>query len=147
LILLKLLNLFVSRGLMWSRSSSSWEMEILMRSPSETFWKQLELYHASNGKVSLKDRSTRKFYMERTTTKFMSEAAHCSQRSALMSDGDGSAPPMDKMAKYPATPTLSNPPTPSGGHGRRKIRCKMCRYVYRLSSGHCAYNQTPAGGT
>jgi hypothetical protein len=85
--------------------------------------------------------------MERTTTKFMSEAAHCSQRSALMSDGDGSAPPMDKMAKYPATPTLSNPPTPSGGHGRRKIRCKMCRYVYRLSSGHCAYNQTPAGGT
>jgi dual specificity phosphatase 12 len=44
-------------------------------SPSETFWKQLELYHASNGKVSLKDRSTRKFYMERTTTKFMSESS------------------------------------------------------------------------
>jgi dual specificity phosphatase 12 len=42
-------------------------------------------------------------------------------------DGDGSAPPMDKMAKYPATPTASNPPTPMGGHGRRKIRCKMCR--------------------
>jgi dual specificity phosphatase 12 len=34
---------------------------------------------------------------------------------------------MDKMAKYPATPTASNPPTPMGGHGRRKIRCKMCR--------------------
>jgi len=42
-------------------------------------------------------------------------------------DGDGGAPPMDKMAKYPATPTPSNPPTPSGGHGRRKIRCKACR--------------------
>lgn len=33
------------------------------------------------------------------------------------------------MAKYPATPTPSNPPTPMGGHGRRKIRCKMCRCV------------------
>jgi dual specificity phosphatase 12 len=30
------------------------------------------------------------------------------------------------MAKYPATPTPSQPATPAGGH-RRKIRCKMCR--------------------
>jgi dual specificity phosphatase 12 len=34
---------------------------------------------------------------------------------------------MDKMARYPATPSDSTPPTPVGGHGRRKIRCKMCR--------------------
>jgi dual specificity phosphatase 12 len=122
-------------------------MKILTYSPSETFWKQLELYHASNGKVSLKDRSTRKFYMERTTTKFMSESSYYRRGLELMSDGDGSAPPMDKMAKYPATPTLSNPPTPSGGHGRRKIRCKMCRYVYRQSIGAYAYSQAPAGGT
>lgn len=33
------------------------------------------------------------------------------------------------MAKYPATPTPSLPPTPVGGYGKRKIRCKMCRYV------------------
>lgn len=30
------------------------------------------------------------------------------------------------MAKYPASPSPSNPPTPKG-HARRKIRCKMCR--------------------
>ncbi|WVQ96675.1 hypothetical protein IAU59_003781 [Kwoniella sp. CBS 9459] len=81
--------------------------------PSETFWHQLGLYYNADGRVSLKDKSTRRFYMERTASQFM--------------NGDGSAPLMDKMAKYPATPTPSNPPTPSGGHGRRKIRCKMCR--------------------
>jgi hypothetical protein len=74
LIPLKLLNLFASRGLMSSRSDFYSLNGALTYSPSETFWKQLELYHASNGKVSLKDRSTRKFYMERTTTKFMSES-------------------------------------------------------------------------
>jgi len=31
------------------------------------------------------------------------------------------------MARYPATPTPSQPPTPAGMAGRRKIRCKMCR--------------------
>jgi len=34
---------------------------------------------------------------------------------------------MDKMAKYPGTPSDSTPPTPMGGHGRRKIRCRSCR--------------------
>ncbi|WVF69173.1 hypothetical protein IAT40_003948 [Kwoniella sp. CBS 6097] len=81
--------------------------------PSETFWHQLGLFYNADGRVSLKDKSTRRFYMERTASQFM--------------NGDGSAPLMDKMAKYPATPSPSNPPTPSGGHGRRKIRCKMCR--------------------
>lgn len=33
------------------------------------------------------------------------------------------------MAKYPATPTASAPATPQGGFGKRKIRCKMCRYA------------------
>ena len=73
--LLKLWSLFDSRGLMSSRSNIYAKDDALTYSPSETFWKQLELYHASNGKVSLKDRSTRKFYMERTTTRFMSESS------------------------------------------------------------------------
>ncbi|KAK8858581.1 hypothetical protein IAR55_002810 [Kwoniella newhampshirensis] len=81
--------------------------------PSSTFWHQLGLYYNADGRVSLKDRSTRQFYMERTTSQFM--------------NGDGGAPSIDKMAKYPGTPSPSNPPTPMGGHGRRKIRCKMCR--------------------
>nr|XP_031864201.1 uncharacterized protein CI109_000113 [Kwoniella shandongensis]KAA5531273.1 hypothetical protein CI109_000113 [Kwoniella shandongensis] len=81
--------------------------------PSDTFWHQLGLFYNADGRVSLKDRSTRQFYMERTTSQFM--------------NGDGGAPSIDKMAKYPGTPSPSNPPTPMGGHGRRKIRCKMCR--------------------
>ena len=35
----------------------------------------------------------------------------------------------EHMAKYPATPTASAPATPQGGFGKRKIRCKMCRYA------------------
>jgi dual specificity phosphatase 12 len=31
------------------------------------------------------------------------------------------------MAKFPSTPTPSQPATPVGGMARRKIRCKMCR--------------------
>ncbi|ORX40074.1 hypothetical protein BD324DRAFT_616140 [Kockovaella imperatae] len=82
-------------------------------SPSDTFWYQLGLFHNADGRVSLRDRSTRQYYMERTTNEFM--------------NGNGGAPAMDKMAKYPATPTLSRPATPAGTRGRRKIRCKACR--------------------
>ena len=74
MIRLKLLSLFDSKEPMSSWSTYRIAKGVLTLSPSETLWKQLELYHASNGKVSLKDRSTRKFYMERTTTKFMSES-------------------------------------------------------------------------
>ncbi|KAE8538815.1 hypothetical protein D1P53_005180 [Cryptococcus gattii VGV] len=80
--------------------------------PSATFWYQLGLFYNTDGKVSLKDRSTRQYYMERTTTQFI--------------NGDGTAPSVEKMAKYPASPSPSNPPTPKD-HARRKIRCKMCR--------------------
>ncbi|KGB74935.2 dual specificity phosphatase 12 [Cryptococcus deuterogattii R265] len=80
--------------------------------PSATFWYQLGLFYNTDGKVSLKDRSTRQYYMERTTTQFI--------------NGDGTAPSVEKMAKYPASPSPSNPPTPKG-YARRKIRCKMCR--------------------
>ncbi|WVQ83062.1 hypothetical protein IAT38_005200 [Cryptococcus sp. DSM 104549] len=80
--------------------------------PSATFWHQLGLFYNADGRVSLRDRSTRQYYMERTTTQFI--------------NGDGTAPSMEKMARYPATPSPSNPPTPMG-YPRRKIRCKMCR--------------------
>ena len=43
-------------------------------------------------------------------------------------DGDGSAPEVEMFAKYPPTPSDSVPGTP---RPRRKIRCKMCRCVYR----------------
>lgn len=42
--------------------------------PSATFWYQLGLFYNTDGKVSLKDRSTRQYYMERTTTQFISES-------------------------------------------------------------------------
>lgn len=80
--------------------------------PSDTFWHQLALFYNADGRVSLRDRDTRQFYMERTTTSFMNR---------------GGAPDVTKMAKYPATPTASSPPTPAGSHGRRKIRCRVCR--------------------
>lgn len=45
--------------------------------PSATFWYQLGLFYNTDGKVSLKDRSTRQYYMERTTTQFISESCLC----------------------------------------------------------------------
>ena len=120
------------------RSSSEWPESVTWYeahfSPSETFWYQLGLFWNADGRVSLKDRSTRQFYMERTTSQFMSESsAPClasllpSLRAVLTPDGEGGAPSMEKMAKFPATPSDSTPPTPMGGLGRRKIRCRQCR--------------------
>lgn len=48
-------------------------MVLTHRRPSETFWYQLGLFYNADGKVSLRDRSTRQFYMERTTSQFMSK--------------------------------------------------------------------------
>lgn len=147
--------------------------------PSETFWHQLGLYYLADGRVNMKDRATRQWYLERTTGMVMSEWAcvHlCVTRAAcfmlrgalyrLAADSlsapsgssvshinhprnhlhfppsskfpfstpplttmtdQGAAPSTEHMARYPATPSASQPPTPSGGQGRRKIRCKMCR--------------------
>lgn len=42
--------------------------------PSETFWHQLGLYYQADGRVNLKDRSTRRFFLERTTGYVMSKS-------------------------------------------------------------------------
>lgn len=67
--------------------------------------------------------------MERATSQFMSARLYSSDRvESSCADGHGNgAPQLDKIARFPATPSDSTPPTPMGGHGRRKIRCKMCR--------------------
>ena len=44
-----------------------------------------------------------------------------------LADGDGSSPETHMFAKYPRTPSDSVSNTPGGP--RRRIRCKMCRYV------------------
>lgn len=41
-------------------------------SPSETFWHQLGLFYNTGGRVTLRDRSTRQYYMERTTSQVLS---------------------------------------------------------------------------
>lgn len=51
--------------------------------PSETFWHQLGLYYQADGRVTLKDRSTRQWYLERTTGHVMSECA-CGQHAACI---------------------------------------------------------------
>lgn len=51
-------------------------------SPSDTFWYQLALFYNADGRVSLKDRQTRQFYMERTTSSFMSEQSHPNHQKA-----------------------------------------------------------------
>lgn len=105
--------------------------------PSATFWHQLGLFYNTDGKVSLKDRSIRQYYMERTTTQFISKFFVLPFRPPLLLhlknsdiflrvDGGGTAPSMEKMAKYPASPSPSNSPTLKD-HASRKIRCKMCR--------------------
>ncbi|WVQ72786.1 hypothetical protein IAR50_002346 [Cryptococcus sp. DSM 104548] len=80
--------------------------------PSDNFIGQLQVYWEARGKVSLKEKGVRMWYMERSASQFI--------------NGDGSAPSLTNVAKYSGSPTASNPPTPRG-YARRKIRCKMCR--------------------
>jgi dual specificity phosphatase 12 len=84
------------------------------------------LYYNASCRVSLKDRQTRQFFMERNTTSVMSTLAF-EQLPKSDSSDDGARPAIENMARFPATPTPSEPATPQGSHGRRKIRCKMCR--------------------
>ncbi|TYJ58864.1 hypothetical protein B9479_000296 [Cryptococcus floricola] len=80
--------------------------------PSVTFRGQLQVYWEARGKVSLKEKGVRMWYMERSAAQFI--------------NGDGSAPSLTNVANYSGSPSSSNPPTPRG-YARRKIRCKMCR--------------------
>jgi len=86
----------------------------LSNRPSRTFREQLEVYHYARCRVSRKDKETRRWYLERTAMEVMHEGEY---------DPDATA----HMAKFPATPTPSQPSTPMIGYARRKIRCKMCR--------------------
>lgn len=120
--------------------------------PSETFWHQMGLYYLADGRVNLKDRTTRQWYLERTTGLVMSKSGPPVCRSKILFSlhfivtsihplsstlpypkmsthsqaDDGIKPSTEHMAKYPATPSASRPQTPMGS-ARRKIRCKMCR--------------------
>ncbi|KAJ9095727.1 hypothetical protein QFC20_006594 [Naganishia adeliensis] len=82
--------------------------------PSETFREQLALWYKAKFKASVRDRDIRQWYMERTAVQ-------------VRNNGELEEEATQHMAKYPATPTPSLPPTPVGGYGKRKIRCKMCR--------------------
>ncbi|KAG7530702.1 hypothetical protein FFLO_04872 [Filobasidium floriforme] len=82
--------------------------------PSQTFREQLEVYHYARCRVSRKDKETRRWYLERTAMEVMQE-------------GEFDPEATEHMAKFPSTPTPSQPATPVGGMARRKIRCKMCR--------------------
>ncbi|KAF8708903.1 hypothetical protein AX14_013529 [Amanita brunnescens Koide BX004] len=71
--------------------------------PNQNFLQQLEIFHQAKYEISRKDKSTRMYYMERTTQELL--------------NGDGSLVETDMFARYPDTP----------GGPRRRIRCKMCR--------------------
>ncbi|KAF7360215.1 hypothetical protein MVEN_00750300 [Mycena venus] len=79
--------------------------------PNPGFLQQLEIFHQAAFNISRRDKTTRRFYMERAVEEVM--------------NGDGSLPETDMFAKYPRTPSDSAPATPGGP--RRRIRCKMCR--------------------
>ncbi|KAF7318817.1 hypothetical protein HMN09_00217000 [Mycena chlorophos] len=79
--------------------------------PNPGFLLQLEIFHKAAFKISRRDKTTRMFYMERAVEEVM--------------NGDGSLPETTMFAKYPRTPSDSQPGTPGGP--RRRIRCKLCR--------------------
>ncbi|KAJ3825203.1 hypothetical protein F5878DRAFT_707211 [Lentinula raphanica] len=83
--------------------------------PNPGFIAQLEIFHNASFTISRKDKTTRMYYMQRTTDEVM--------------NGDGTLPSTDMFARFPRSATDSNPPTPGGPlrGPRRRIRCKMCR--------------------
>ncbi|KAF8127807.1 hypothetical protein K438DRAFT_1789705 [Mycena galopus ATCC 62051] len=103
-------------------------------SPNPGFLQQLEIFHKAAFKISRKDQTTRRFYMERTVGEVM--------------NGDGSLPETEMFAKYPRTPSDSAPATPGA---RRRIRCKMCRQELATREHMLDHGQlgapTPAAST
>ncbi|KIK68452.1 hypothetical protein GYMLUDRAFT_215067 [Collybiopsis luxurians FD-317 M1] len=83
--------------------------------PNPSFLAQLEIFQDASFRVSRKDRTTRMYYMQRTTEEVL--------------NGDGSLPSTDMFARFPRSATDSTPATPGGPlkGPRRRIRCKMCR--------------------
>lgn len=73
----------------------------------------------------------------------------CSPNLIFYIDGDGSLPETEMFAKFPRTPTDSNPPTL--GSPRRRIRCKMCRQELATREHMLDHGQlgpaTPAAST
>lgn len=102
-------------------------------SPSETFREQLALWYKAKFKASVRDRDIRQWYMERTAVQVRSGSLPFRGLGMwlirVIDNGELEEEATQHMAKYPATPTPSMPATPVGGYGKRKIRCKMCRYV------------------
>ncbi|KAF8206542.1 hypothetical protein K438DRAFT_1756536 [Mycena galopus ATCC 62051] len=102
--------------------------------PNPGFLQQLEIFHKAAFKISRKDQTTRRFYMERTVGEVM--------------NGDGSLPETEMFAKYPRTPSDSAPATPGA---RRRIRCKMCRQELATREHMLDHGQlgapTPAAST
>jgi dual specificity phosphatase 12 len=90
--------------------------------PNDGFLTQLEVFHQASFKITRSNKPTRMYYLARTVEEVM--------------NGDGSLPDSASMfAKFPNTPTDSHPATPAP-IVRRRIRCKMCRYVLTPSRGH-----------
>ncbi|KAF9078683.1 hypothetical protein BDP27DRAFT_1310007 [Rhodocollybia butyracea] len=109
----------VAAYLMYNRKMNVEEALNLVRKarpeiePNPGFIAQLEIFQNASFTISRKDKSTRMYYMQRTTEEVM--------------NGDGSLPSTDMFARFPRTGSDSTPPTPGGRGPRRRIRCKMCR--------------------
>ncbi|KAH9478381.1 Dual specificity protein phosphatase MPK-4 [Psilocybe cubensis] len=108
--------------------------------PNQGFLYQLELFHTARYKISRREKSVRRFYMERTVGEVM--------------NGDGSLPETGMFARYPSD---SVPATPSETSApafpipRRRIRCKKCRQELATREHMLDHGQlgpaTPAIGT
>ncbi|KZS93916.1 hypothetical protein SISNIDRAFT_410716 [Sistotremastrum niveocremeum HHB9708] len=96
--------------------------------PNDGFMSQLEVFQKASYRLSRRDKSTRRFYLERAIKEVL--------------NGDGSEMPLDMFAKYPRTPSDSAPATPGGP--RRKIRCRMCRQELATREHMLDHNQGPA---
>lgn len=102
--------------------------------PNPGFLQQLEIFHKSRYQISRQDKNVRMFYMGRAVEEVL--------------NGDGSLPETKMFAKFPRTPSDSNPTTPSP---RRRIRCKMCRQELATREHMLDHGQlgpaTPAAST
>ncbi|GJE99573.1 ual-specificity phosphatase domain-containing protein [Phanerochaete sordida] len=107
----------VAAYLMYSRGLSPEDALTLIRKarpqvePNDSFLAQLQIFHKASCRVSMHDKATRMFYLERMVKNII--------------DGepvDTEALPLPRTSPREATPSSSNEP-------RCRIRCKMCRQI------------------
>lgn len=96
--------------------------------PNDNFLAQLQIFHKASCRVSMHDKATRMFYLERMVQGIISKPAwrrKFPDHSRPSNSADGEPVDIEILAAPRLTPREAAPA--GSNQPRSRIRCKMCR--------------------